>query len=103
MKEGKRTNFLKEVRCLMYGYGDVSTPRHDTAEILHNYVMDYLNILLINTHNMAKIKGKTKTEDLLYCLKRDRRKYSRVRQLLITNEELKMARKVFDSKEYERD
>jgi transcription initiation factor TFIID subunit 13 len=103
MREAKKTNFIKEIRLMMYGYGDVSSPRHDTAEILHSYVLDYLNILLTNTHSMAKIKGKTKTEDLLYCLKRDRRKYSRVRQLLITNEELKLARKAFEPKEYEKD
>lgn len=103
MKEGKKTNFLKEIRLMMYGYGDVSAPRHDTAEILHGYTLEYLNILLTNTHNMAQVKGKTKTEDLLYCLKRDRKKYSRIRQLLITNEELKLARKAFELKEYEKD
>lgn len=103
MREARRTNFLKEIRLMMYGYGDVSAPRHDTAEALHGYVLDYLSILLTNTHNMAQVKGKTKTEDLLYCLRRDRRKYSRVRQLLITNEELKMARKAFEFKEYEKE
>jgi transcription initiation factor TFIID subunit 13 len=103
MREARKTSFMKELGPMMYGYGDAESPRHDTAETLHKYVLDYLNILLINTHNMAKVKGKTKTEDLLYCLKRDRRKYSRVRQLLITNEELKIARKAFETKEYEKE
>lgn len=103
MKEARKTSFLKEIRSMMYGYGDVSAPRHDAAEVLHGYVLDYLSILLTNTHNMAQVKGKTKTEDLLYYLRRDRKKYSRVRQLLITNEELKMARKAFELKEYEKD
>lgn len=103
MKEVRKINFLKEIRSMMYGYGDVDAPRHDTAEVLHGYTMDYLGILLTNTHNMAQVKGKTKTEDLLYYLRRDRTKYSRVRQLLITNEELKLARKAFELKEYEKE
>jgi len=85
----------------MYGYGDINAPRQDTAEVLHNYLIDYLSVLLIKIHNMAKIKGKTKTEEFMYFLRRDRRKYSRVRRLLATNEELKNARKIIDCKEYE--
>lgn len=103
MRESKKISFLKEIRLMMYGYGDVSAPRIDTAEVLHDYLMEYLNILLSKTHGMAKIKGKTKTEDLMHFLKRDRRKYSRVKSLLITNEELKAARKIFECKEYEND
>lgn len=88
---------------MLYAYGDVSAPRADTAETVHGYLIDYLTILLTNTHNMAKIKGKTKTEDLMYYLKHDRKAYSRVKSLLITNEELKAARKIFECKEYEND
>lgn len=103
MREYKKISFIKEVRMMLYGYGDVSAPRADTTEALHNYLINYLNILLTSTHNMAKIKGKTKTEDLMYFLRRDRLKYSRVKSLLITNEELKAARKIFECKEYEND
>ena len=95
--------FLKEFRLMMYGYGYISAPREDSAETLHNYLLDYINVLLCNAHVMAKIKGKTKTEDLMYFLKRDRKMYCRVKNLLITNEELKMARKIFECKEYEKD
>lgn len=87
----------------MYGFGDVSSPRIDTMEVVHAYLIDYLSLLLTKVHAMAKIKGKTKTEDLMYFLKRDRRKYSRVKNLLLTNEELKVARKIFEPKEYEKD
>ena len=88
---------------MMYGCGDVSAPRPDTAEALHSYLIDYLSVFMTKVHSMAKIKGKTKTEDMMYYLKRDRKKYSRVKNLLVTNEELKAARKIFKSKEYEND
>lgn len=103
MRESKKTTFIKEIRLMMYGFGDVSAPRPDTTEVLHNYLIDYLNILLTKSHSMASKKGKTKTEDIMYFLKHDRLKYSRVKTLLITNEELKTARKIFECKEYEND
>lgn len=88
---------------MLYAFGDVNLPRIDTTLTVHNYLSDYLNSLLIKTHNMAKIKGKTKTEDLLFFLKRDRKKYTRVKNLLHTNEELINARKIFEAKDYEKE
>lgn len=88
---------------MMYGFGDSETSRKDTSECLHSYLLGYLRNLLIKTQNMAKIKGKTKTDDLLYIIKKDRRKYLRVKELLLTNEELKNARKAFDIEGYEKE
>lgn len=88
---------------MMYGFGDHEIPRKDTSELLHAYLLSYLRNLLIRTQNMAKLKGKTKTDDLLYVIKKDRRKYLRVKGLLLTNEELKNARKAFDYEEYEKE
>lgn len=87
----------------MYGFGDVKNPRYDTAELVEAYMLDYLKILLTKTMNMAKIKGKTKTEDLLWLLRNDRVKYTRVKDLLAINEELKNARKLVDYEEYEKE
>jgi transcription initiation factor TFIID subunit 13 len=103
MKDTRKCTFYKEVRQMMHGFGDSNTPRMDSVEVLHNYLIDYLCILLTKTHSMAKIKGKTKTEDLMYFLKRGRKKYSRVKHLLLLNEKLKAERKVFDKEEYEKE
>lgn len=103
MREKKKISFMKELRLMMYGFGDTITPRGDTLQVLHNYLLGYLKNLLIKTQNMARIKGKTKTDDLLYILKKDRRKYARVKDLLSLNEELKNARKAFDFEDYERE
>lgn len=103
MRERRKTTFTKEIRYMMYGFGDVKNPRHDTAELVEAYMLDYLRTLLTNTMNMAKIKGKTKTEDLLWMLRHDRIKYTRVKDLLAINEELKNARKLVDYDEYEKE
>ena len=103
MKDLRKNMFLKEVRLMLFAFGDVSAPRMDTSIAVHNYLCDYLNALLIKTHDMAIIKGKTKTDDLLFFLKRDRKKYTRVKNLLVTNEELMNARKIFECKEFEKE
>lgn len=103
MREKRKMTFLKEIAEMMYGCGDVNTPRHDTAEVIQEYLVGYIKSILIKTHNMAKIKGKTKTDDLMYFLKKDRKKYGRVKELLATNEELKNARNTFDLEKLEKE
>lgn len=51
--------FLKELRTMMYGFGDVSTPRQDTVETVEDCLLDFLSrfvsksfkviIFLVNT------------------------------------------------------
>lgn len=103
MRDKKKISLIKDLRLMMYGFGDSTTPRKDTTNLVHDYLISYLKTILIKTQNMAKIKGKTKTDDLLYILKKDRRKYTRVKDLLATNEELKNARKTFDLEQYEKE
>ena len=45
---------------------------------------------------MAAKRGKIHTEDLLFLVRKDTKKYTRVVELLRMNEELKKARKAFD-------
>ena len=40
--------------------------------------------------------GKFRTDDILFVLRKDLKKYARVEELLFMNEELKRARKAFD-------
>ncbi len=44
--------------------------------------------------------GRVQVEDILHLVRRDPRKYARVKDLLTMNEELKKARKAFDEVKY---
>ncbi|VEL37493.1 unnamed protein product [Protopolystoma xenopodis] len=44
--------------------------------------------------------GKISPDDILYLVRRDPRKYSRVKELLILSEELRRAKKAFEEDEY---
>lgn len=103
MREKRKTSFLKEISLMMYGCGDVCSPQQGTAELVQEYMIGYLAGLLTKIHSMARIKGKTKTEDLLYFLKKDPRKYVRVKELLLKNEEFNTARKAFKFEGFERE
>ncbi|KAI5191652.1 transcription initiation factor TFIID subunit 13 [Nematocida sp. AWRm77] len=92
----KKPNFMRDIRPLMYASGDSINPRMDTAEVIHEYVCKYLGEILKRAKNVSKSRGRTKTEDLLYTVKRDRRKYTRAKELLVTNEEIKKARKIVE-------
>ena len=44
--------------------------------------------------------GRINVEDMIFLIKKDPKKYSRVKELLTMNEELRKARKAFDEIKY---
>ncbi|KAM0683686.1 Transcription initiation factor TFIID subunit 13 [Mitosporidium daphniae] len=85
---------IKELRTMLYGFGDVPVPRQDTVEVVEDCLFDFL------TRFVAKPRGgKVRTEDLLTVLKRDPRKLGRVEELLFMNVELRKARMAFETEE----
>ena len=44
--------------------------------------------------------GRIQVEDIIYLIRKDPKKYSRVKELLLMNEELRKARKAFDEIKY---
>ena len=57
------------------------------------------NHLSFSAMEMGKT-GRVQVEDVLYLVRQDNRKYARVKDLLMMNEELKKARKAFDEVKY---
>ena len=45
-------------------------------------------------------QGRISVEDIIFLIRKDPKKYSRVKELLIMNEELRKARKAFDEVKY---
>ena len=54
------------------------------------------------THKCMEIgrTGRIQVEDIIFLVRKDPKKYSRVKELLTMNEELKKARKAFDEQKY---
>ena len=96
-------SFIKDLRVMMYGFGDTESPRTDTAIVVQDYLLHYLTTILLKTKRIGRIKGKIKTEDLLFVIRKDKRKIKRVKELLKANEKLLRARKAFDFDEIEKE
>ncbi|CAG2180270.1 unnamed protein product, partial [Oppiella nova] len=93
--ERRKRVFGKELRCMMYGFGDDHNPFTESVDMLEDLVIQFVADISLKAQEVGK-NGKISVEDVLHCVKRDERKYSRVRDLLSMNEELKKARKAFD-------
>uniref|UniRef100_A0A3P9N887 Transcription initiation factor TFIID subunit 13 n=2 Tax=Poecilia reticulata TaxID=8081 RepID=A0A3P9N887_POERE len=91
--------FSKELRCMMYGFGDDQNPYTESVDILEDLVIEFITEM---THKAMSIgrQGRVQVEDIVFLIRKDPRKFARVKDLLTMNEELKRARKAFDEANY---
>uniref|UniRef100_L7M3J5 Transcription initiation factor TFIID subunit 13 n=1 Tax=Rhipicephalus pulchellus TaxID=72859 RepID=L7M3J5_RHIPC len=91
--------FSKELRCMMYGFGDDQNPYTESVDLLEDLVIEFI---IEMTHKAMEIgrTGRVQVEDIVFLVRKDPRKYARVKDLLTMNEELKKARKAFDEVKY---
>lgn len=95
----KKRLFTKEIRCMLYGFGDEQVPYTETVELLDDLLLQYITEMTLKAMNVGK-KGRVHVEDIVYLIRKDPKKYARVKELLTMNEELKKARKAFDAESY---
>lgn len=97
--EKKKRLFFKEIRCMMYGFGDDPNPYTESAELIEELVIEFITEL---THRALQIgrPGRVQVEEIVYLIQKDSRKYARMKDLLTMNEELKKARRAFDEAKF---
>uniref|UniRef100_A0A6B2LV85 Transcription initiation factor TFIID subunit 13 n=1 Tax=Arcella intermedia TaxID=1963864 RepID=A0A6B2LV85_9EUKA len=83
---------------MMYGFGDVKNPEDETVNLMQELVFEYIREMTFKASEVASKRGKIQPEDLVFVIRKDRKKYARAIELLSMNEELKRARKQFDSR-----
>ncbi|KAG6450897.1 hypothetical protein O3G_MSEX006837 [Manduca sexta] len=96
---GRKRLFSKELRCMMYGFGDDQNPYTESVDFLEDLVVEFITE---TTHRAMEVgrTGRVQVEDIIFLVRKDPRKYARVKDLLTMNEELKKARKAFDEVKY---
>ncbi|RUS90700.1 hypothetical protein EGW08_001504, partial [Elysia chlorotica] len=97
--EKKKKIFSKELRCMMYGFGDDQNPYTESVDLVEDLVIDYITEMTKKAMEIGK-SGRIIVEDLIFLIRKDPKKYSRVKELLLMNEELRKARKAFDEIKY---
>jgi len=84
---------------MMYGFGDEQVPFTESVDLLEDLVVEYITEMTLKAMEVGK-KGKVHVEDIVFLIRKDPKKYARVKDLLTMNEELKKARKAFDAESY---
>ncbi|GFN89853.1 transcription initiation factor tfiid subunit 13 [Plakobranchus ocellatus] len=97
--EKRKKIFSKELRCMMYGFGDDQNPYTESVDLVEDLVIDYISEMTKKAMEIGK-SGRIIVEDLIFLIRKDPKKYSRVKELLLMNEELRKARKAFDEIKY---
>ncbi|KAL2649316.1 hypothetical protein R1flu_017444 [Riccia fluitans] len=92
----KRGTFSKDLRLMMYGFGDDPDPLPETVQLVEDILLDYITEMIHKAQEVASKRGKLTTEDIMFLVRKDSRKFARVKELLAMNEELKKARKAFE-------
>lgn len=79
---------------MMYGFGDTENPLKETVELMDDLVTEYINDMTCKAMRVSNRRGRLQTEDLVFLIRKDRKKFSRVAELLRMNEEIKKAKKM---------
>ncbi|CAG5134131.1 unnamed protein product [Candidula unifasciata] len=97
--EKRKKIFSKELRCMMYGFGDDQNPYTESVDLLEDLVTEYITEMTKKAMEIGK-SGRIIVEDIIFLIRKDPKKYSRVKELLLMSEELRKARKAFDEIKY---
>lgn len=87
-----RNTVVKHLPDMMYGFGDVKTPREDSVNLMEKLVSEYIEGVTTMAMNKAVATGATRAglQHFMYVLKNsDKKKEERVLQLLAIFEEIK--------------
>ena len=91
-------NFTPELKGLMYGFGDKENPDHESTELLQKYVIEYIQNIALAAYRRNKRKGSNEISlrDLLYVLRKDKKRYYRIPSLISFYEIAKKTKKKSD-------
>ena len=91
--------FPNELRQMMYGFGDDKNSYAESVNVMEDLVVHFITEATKKCMDIGR-NGKVSVHDLLFLVRKDKQKYSRILELLQMNEELRNARKAFNETEF---
>ncbi|KAL7273690.1 Transcription initiation factor TFIID subunit 13 [Rhizina undulata] len=100
-RQRRQQLFVKELRSLMYAFGDDPEPLPESVSVLDEIVTEYIVDMCHDAARMAlqARRNKIKVDDFKFALRRDPKKLGRVEELLVMSKVIAEARKQFDDKQ----
>lgn len=82
-----------KVRNMMYGFGDVHSPKTETVRVMEEIVIDYVACLVGKSTQVAhqRRRERPEVEDIKMIIRKDLSKLNRVRYLLDMKQEIRRA------------
>jgi transcription initiation factor TFIID subunit 13 len=87
----KRSRMHDDLEEMMYGFGDSWRPDADAVRALEQITIEYIEDVTQRSLQVAELTGKLDKECVLYVVRKDRKKFNRVHQLLTADEIIKSA------------
>jgi len=86
---------------MMYGFGDVISPLPESLDIMEELVFEYVQHMTMKAMQVSAKRGRFITEDLIFLVRKDKKKHARAKELLFMWEEIRKARSAFESDDVE--
>ena len=96
--------FVSDLKSLMIGFGDSEPVNTESAELLQEYIIEYIQNISMIAYRRSKRKGfnEIQLKDLIYLIRNDKKKYYRVGVLLSFYDTIKKTKKKMDQKFFDK-
>lgn len=92
-RKKQKVSFREDLKTLMYAFGDVKHPLSESADVLEEYMLSFINQLVEKGVKRRKRRDsnnpKLSKEDLLYVIKSDPKWMARIAYIMELKEEIK--------------
>lgn len=86
--------FHRELKYMMHGFGDDPSPYSETVDLVEELVIQFITEMTVKAMEVGK-SGKVHVNDIIFIIRKDPKKYSRVKDLLMMKEQIDKAKKAF--------
>ena len=86
--------FHRELKYMMHGFGDDPTPYSETVDLVEELVVQFITEMTVKAMEVGK-SGRVHVNDIIFIIRKDPKKYARVKDLLMMKEQIDKAKKAF--------
>eukprot|EP00002_Diphylleia_rotans_P016409 TRINITY_DN3192_c0_g1_i2.p1 TRINITY_DN3192_c0_g1~~TRINITY_DN3192_c0_g1_i2.p1 ORF type:complete len:385 (+),score=96.35 TRINITY_DN3192_c0_g1_i2:156-1310(+) len=91
-REKRSVSFHKDLKAIMYGFGDDRSPLEESVDLMNDLVIDYITDITRQAVSVSTVPGKLKLEDFFYVLRKDPKKYNRAKELMSMKQIIRKAK-----------
>lgn len=78
----------------MHGFGDDPNPYSESVDLLEELVVQFITEMTVKSMEVGR-SGRVHVNDIIFIIRKDKKKYARVKDLLNMKEQIDKAKKAF--------